>query len=677
MGMSASQARLLYITTQLNHLSLQGQNVSDAKIRLSMDSEAIQEKYTQALNNSSLYVNNNIFTATGSTTNRERISLAALAAQDLLVYNGSTVLGYKYEEVDTGRTEKKLVGYEKDLTKPIYGTKEETETFRSPSASADKLGSEDLNTMNGIVESIKTDYAQYGITDDDIRTVSYTSNIGGEEKTVNAIAISSQNALVGVLNELFSNPEARKQNYVLDFPEGTVIDFSQINPTNDWPGISQFQGLFDGNGVTFSNLNGSQGLFADLYGTVKNLNIDGANISAETDIIGGLAGYLADAGSIENCNVSNVNITCNLQGGVDYQEGFSPERAGVGGLVGLSNGDIKNSSAQGTINVPNADDSFGYIGGFIGANINPQKGESIIENCYSDVDIVLSGNTDYSNSINGFIGDDSFEATIKNCISLGKITTSSGAPINGSDLANWGPVLESDAENLIALDTRNNNNVLYWSSTTSPNWDSGSTKIPSNLGGDWLMPGDEGYADQTQATAQGNNLPVLNLTKLQEEALAKEETKEVEDPDNIIGYEDDLTKPIYEEVPIMEMQLVKDPDFAGLSSAELEKGLREGTYTLVQKAAENSTQSITINGTDYELVSWQTCTDIVDKQDEAKLAVAEAEYEKGMAEIQAKDKEYEIDQKKIDTQYKALQTEEESIKTILSKNVERSFKTFG
>lgn len=82
-------------------------------------------------------------------------------------------------------------------------------------------------------------------------------------------------------------------------------------------------------------------------------------------------------------------------------------------------------------------------------------------------------------------------------------------------------------------------------------------------------------------------------------------------------------------------------------------------------------------GTDYELVSWQTCTDIVDKQDEAKLALAEAEYEKGMAEIQAKDKEYEIDQKKIDTQYKALQTEEESIKTILSKNVERSFKTFG
>lgn len=65
------------------------------------------------------------------------------------------------------------------------------------------------------------------------------------------------------------------------------------------------------------------------------------------------------------------------------------------------------------------------------------------------------------------------------------------------------------------------------------------------------------------------------------------------------------------------------------------------------------------------------------KQDEAKLAKAEAEYNKGMEEIQAEDKRFEIDQKKIDTQYKALQAEEESIKSVLSKNVERSFKAFG
>ena len=48
-----------------------------------------------------------------------------------------------------------------------------------------------------------------------------------------------------------------------------------------------------------------------------------------------------------------------------------------------------------------------------------------------------------------------------------------------------------------------------------------------------------------------------------------------------------------------------------------------------------------------------------------------------MEEIQAKDKRYELDQKKIDTEYNAYLQEEESIKTVLNKNIERSFKTFG
>ena len=48
-----------------------------------------------------------------------------------------------------------------------------------------------------------------------------------------------------------------------------------------------------------------------------------------------------------------------------------------------------------------------------------------------------------------------------------------------------------------------------------------------------------------------------------------------------------------------------------------------------------------------------------------------------MKEIQTKDKRYEMDQKKIDTEYDALMTEEESIKNVINKNVERSFKAFG
>ena len=36
-----------------------------------------------------------------TTKTNERITLANLAEQDLLVYNGSKILGYSYQEVDT------------------------------------------------------------------------------------------------------------------------------------------------------------------------------------------------------------------------------------------------------------------------------------------------------------------------------------------------------------------------------------------------------------------------------------------------------------------------------------------------------------------------------------------------------------------------------------------------
>ena len=86
-----------------------------------------------------------------------------------------------------------------------------------------------------------------------------------------------------------------------------------------------------------------------------------------------------------------------------------------------------------------------------------------------------------------------------------------------------------------------------------------------------------------------------------------------------IGYEQ---KAITEEIPIMETRLVEDPDFEGLTSAELEMGLKSGKYQLVTPANEATTQSVSINGTDYELVSLNACTAISEQQDEQKLALA-------------------------------------------------------
>ena len=50
MGMSASQARLLAITSRMNDIELRSQQIANTKIRLADESEQVAQKYTNALN---------------------------------------------------------------------------------------------------------------------------------------------------------------------------------------------------------------------------------------------------------------------------------------------------------------------------------------------------------------------------------------------------------------------------------------------------------------------------------------------------------------------------------------------------------------------------------------------------------------------------------------------------
>ena len=92
------------------------------------------------------------------------------------------------------------------------------------------------------------------------------------------------------------------------------IDWKPISQT----GATQFKGTFDGQNNTISNLtidttdkggNYASGLFGWIIAaTVKNVNIDGADIMAQ-HYVGGIAGYLEwDGCTVENCHVTNANI---------------------------------------------------------------------------------------------------------------------------------------------------------------------------------------------------------------------------------------------------------------------------------------------------------------------------------------------------------------------------------
>lgn len=63
--------------------------------------------------------------------------------------------------------------------------------------------------------------------------------------------------------------------------------------------------------------------------------------------------------------------------------------------------------------------------------------------------------------------------------------------------------------------------------------------------------------------------------------------------------------------------------------------------------------------------------------DKTALAKAEAEYEHKTKEIDAKDKKYDMDLSKLETERTALTTEYESVKKVISDNIERTFGIFS
>ncbi len=68
---------------------------------------------------------------------------------------------------------------------------------------------------------------------------------------------------------------------------------------------------------------------------------------------------------------------------------------------------------------------------------------------------------------------------------------------------------------------------------------------------------------------------------------------------------------------------------------------------------------------------------IQEVKDDRKIALAEAKYEEEMVALERKDKRFDLELKKLDTEHNALQTEYESVKGVIDKNVEKTFSIFS
>lgn len=136
-----------------------------------------------------------------------------------------------------------------------------------------------------------------------------------------------------------------------------------------WTPIGQsnaFSGTFDGKGHTIEDMSanvtsGYAGLFGNVRGTVKNVQVTGSvTASGNVRAVGGIVGYSA-GGTVQNC-LSKVNI-------------LAPQvNCPVGGVVGESSNKPNDNTASSTVNLcwneGTVTGGSGSTGGIVGTNSN-------------------------------------------------------------------------------------------------------------------------------------------------------------------------------------------------------------------------------------------------------------------------------------------------------------------
>ena len=191
------------------------------------------------------------------------------------------------------------------------------------------------------------------------------------------------------------------ENYTTKFGRG----FIPISTSNE----SIFSGSFDGDGHIISNL-------YILRSSTGSMN------SAYT----GFFGLAGDNAVIKNLGLTNVYVRAD-QGGLSYRIGGLVGNSQLTGRQGIF---IDNCYVTGTI-MSLAESSSTYIGGIIGWSTACTNAatcpKSLVSNCWTDVNIYLEQVSGTSASYAGGIAGTSSYGDVKNCYSLGTITTISYA----------------------------------------------------------------------------------------------------------------------------------------------------------------------------------------------------------------------------------------------------------
>lgn len=721
MGMAASQARLLTITARLADNELRSQTINNAKMRLSTQSSQASENYINALNNATMKFSN--YDVNGEAVS-QNLTFNALTAYSS--YNTQYGLANASGQLLVSESEAamfKNAGGNLNKYLQAHGLEYTTTYFENVGAMKNDAYPTPFNNIS--VEDLKSYYEQYSSFESSLELQNFQSSYKAFIKET----ANLNKAVSTALKSYLVNSPVDTLNLGLDKDNNLTVGNTYTITSSS---IESFKNAFKGTNSNNYNIDKlkNDGLISEtdyksLEAKINNIkytertmhNADGSDseikgiqradaidLSSTEDKDAGTITYTIDGdiqivvdkatGNVRSCEYTTGGQTSsesktNEEGSSETTSsrtlGYAVRETSIDKAIegGVSFKDfVNNLYYTETVDSETSNSFFSLTGdgteespyqAFEGGIYNSTDA-SEVKKYYDDLA------DDIINSIMNSINKEKFAQIL-----IDKAGKSNELKDMGIDLKAYIPGLENvtlaqqltnyqtakdtfldtifdgESKNQVVEDLQSNKVISYID-------ENGETKkvtvTPENLTDiDFILQ----YLKQSNLT-QSNSFNTIIKQHIVETMIKNNGTPKYAwvDSNDTSNKDNADTKAQWYTNLFKRMQQGYKAIENGLASSSqwMEYALESGIVTL-----EQVDKSYNWNSLDYK-----SCTKITEETDDAAVTKAEAEYNRAMNDIEAKDNIYDIELKNIDTEHTSLQTEYDVIKGVISKNIDRTFK---
>ena len=640
MGMAASQARLLSITSRMADNELRSQIINNSKMRLATESSKVSEEYINALNSATMMMSNY---DTAGESQYQKLSFNSLTSYSsynnqygLVNANGKLLVSEK-----DAQNYRNIMDQNGDLDDflALYGLEYKSTYFTSDTLGAEQINFEDIGETYTVEELAEMYYGSDNV-------LSYNNSLQSSEYVnfsdyYEEYILADENYTIAVSDAV--NGDIFNTGWDTAYSKYISSDASSMQVNDFQAGLQYITDTLN-RLQTENKLSPDNAWLKDMQSMINSINISG-----------------------NSCTVtSSVAVKDNGDG--TYQIGdtilVNTQHLHDGDNSDTQVSIINNDSEDETISKINGQDSVCFSGTGTGQNLNftysetesdedgtytsnyvynYKTGDNYAQVSYTTTDSAEVQNfvyqifTEFKSGITSAINKDKYGGTDPAAVSAKQDYNNAINKLIGLVFGN----VDTDTKTLI----ENNKQIFDNDPGTIIKW--------ANENGVQTSPGFEIikniYILDTLFNVYGEpSAGWIDVNNPDENADAK------------VQWYTNLYNRMQQGYSVLE-------DGLASSNEWIQFALESGLVTMEQVDKSNNWTS----------TIYTNCSDITEVTDDTAVTIAEAEYNKAMNNIENKDKRYDMELKNIDTEHNSLQTEYDSVKSVIDKNIERSFKIYS